>query len=125
MRLRLDARPELFREKQQELELDSETAPLSCESSAAALQHSQPSFGPGIDWTRFLQATLTIALFVGVLIAPLGFGDAEYKTQQPAQRCLALLVLVAALWGTEIVAVHISALMVPLLVVLMRVLCVP
>jgi di/tricarboxylate transporter len=71
-------------------------------------------------------AALSIAASLLVVwFADLGFGDAEYKGQQPAQRCLAVLVLVAALWSTEIIPAHVTALLVPLLTVLFRVVCVP
>jgi hypothetical protein len=71
-------------------------------------------------------ALLGAVLFVLLLSLDIkAFGPREYKTQQPAQRCLALLTLVAVLWGTELIPVHITALLIPLLAVVMKVLCVP
>ena len=72
-----------------------------------------------------LGAVLGVAAFAAVCTADLGFGDAEFKTQAPAQRCLALLLLVATLWASEIIPAHVTSLLVPLLAVLLRVLCVP
>lgn len=72
-----------------------------------------------------LIAAIGAVVFVAICAADLGFGDAEYKTQAPAQRCLALLCLVAALWASEVIPAHVTSLLVPLLAVLLRVLCVP
>lgn len=70
-------------------------------------------------------AALGGAAFVAVCVADLGFGSAEYKTEAPAQRCLAMLALVATLWAAEIIPPHVTSLAVPLLAVILRVLCVP
>jgi di/tricarboxylate transporter len=72
-----------------------------------------------------LVAAIGAGVFAAICTADLGFGDAEYKTQAPAQRCLALLCLVAALWASEVIPAHVTSLLVPLLAVLLRVLCVP
>ena len=70
-------------------------------------------------------AALGGVAFVAVCVGDLGFGPAEYKTEAPAQRCLAMLTLVATLWAAEIIPPHVTSLAVPLLAVILRVLCVP
>ena len=68
---------------------------------------------------------VTAAVFTVILTSPLGFGDGEAKTEQPAQRCLAILFLSAVLWATELIPSHITALLIPLLMVTLKVCCVP
>lgn len=59
------------------------------------------------------------------LLVDMGFGDEDYKGDQPAQRCAALVLFVAVLWATDAFPAYLVALSVPLLAVTMRVMCVP
>ena len=76
-------------------------------------------------------ACSTVALAVAVAATALlpelelGFGAEEYKGQAPAQRCLGLVIAVAVLWGSEVIPSYITALCIPVLVVVGRVMCVP
>ena len=80
-------------------------------------------------WYLYRRQLAVLALGVGgfatICFANLGFGSSEFKTEAPAQRCLAMLGLVAILWATEAIPAHVTSLAVPLLAVVLRVLCVP
>eukprot|EP00929_Paragymnodinium_shiwhaense_P007475 TRINITY_DN111393_c0_g1_i1.p1 TRINITY_DN111393_c0_g1~~TRINITY_DN111393_c0_g1_i1.p1 ORF type:complete len:592 (+),score=108.77 TRINITY_DN111393_c0_g1_i1:80-1855(+) len=66
---------------------------------------------------------LTFAVFAGMLmrLLPLGFEDDQVE----AHRCLGILVFVAACWGLEPIPSHVTALLVPFLVVIAGVMRVP
>eukprot|EP00401_Gymnodinium_catenatum_P075966 CAMPEP_0117491182 /NCGR_PEP_ID=MMETSP0784-20121206/17933_1 /TAXON_ID=39447 /ORGANISM="" /LENGTH=609 /DNA_ID=CAMNT_0005285961 /DNA_START=86 /DNA_END=1915 /DNA_ORIENTATION=- len=78
---------------------------------------------------------LVLLLVCGLMTTPLpGFGGVEEipgtyghltRDHMPAQRCLGLLLLVSIYWGLEPMSPHITALLIPLLIVMLRVQRVP
>eukprot|EP00038_Savillea_parva_P012583 m.205617 g.205617 ORF g.205617 m.205617 type:complete len:722 (-) comp23026_c0_seq1:101-2266(-) len=70
---------------------------------------------------------IACATVLGAVLAtaPLGFGASDYKGHRPAQRCLGLVAVVVVLWSTEAIAPYLTALLIPLMAIPLRVLCVP
>lgn len=77
-------------------------------------------------WSLFF-ATFALYLRVQFAASPsaLTFLFIESDEQQPAQRTLALLLVISTLWATEALPPFVTALLVPPLVVVLRVLPVP
>eukprot|EP00928_Gymnodinium_smaydae_P072218 TRINITY_DN5561_c0_g2_i1.p1 TRINITY_DN5561_c0_g2~~TRINITY_DN5561_c0_g2_i1.p1 ORF type:complete len:600 (-),score=88.02 TRINITY_DN5561_c0_g2_i1:89-1888(-) len=62
--------------------------------------------------------------FEGQEVVP-GAYDHKLRDHMPAQRCLGLLLLVSVYWGMEPMSPHITALLIPMLIVILRVQRVP
>jgi di/tricarboxylate transporter len=109
--------------------LDDDTVTVADEDGRASHRSAAAEVSAGSLWRRHrssaLAAVVSLGVFVTICLVDLGFGKEEYKTQAPAQRCLAMLGLVALLWASETIPAHVTSLLVPLLSVVLRVLCVP
>eukprot|EP00462_Mataza_sp_D1_P021927 CAMPEP_0175143722 /NCGR_PEP_ID=MMETSP0087-20121206/13644_1 /TAXON_ID=136419 /ORGANISM="Unknown Unknown, Strain D1" /LENGTH=615 /DNA_ID=CAMNT_0016427931 /DNA_START=40 /DNA_END=1887 /DNA_ORIENTATION=- len=99
--------------------------------SALNLRRDSPkkvySSSPVVSWAfvkrhkNLLFVLLGLTTMFAISFAPLDIK----KEQEPAQRCAGLLAMVSLFWATECLPSHITALLVPLLVVLMDVMRVP
>ncbi|KAK9828735.1 hypothetical protein WJX72_001792 [[Myrmecia] bisecta] len=113
------AESELKSHLKQKVDFERETVWLEMLAGERKKAGAQVVAPPPTGWRRFyrpLVLAAAVLVFVVLLDLPGAFVDAPEK-----RHCLALLVLVSILWCTEALPLFVTAMLVPLLTVLLRV----